>query len=95
MPAHSVMNPRSRHSSRPGKGRAEGEVTTAAGVSGASPSGLNPIVSGVRENTRSASNHIVMTVTTAITDAASEKPKPLMATTHSGEKTIPPTLPPL
>ena len=73
IPAESVRNLRSRQSSEPGKGRADGDVTEAAAAPGSSPSGLSPIVSGVRENTRSANAHIVITVTTATSDAAAGK----------------------
>ena len=64
-------------------------------VPGPSPSGVSPIASGVRENTRSASTHIVTATTRPIAAAASGKPSEPIAATHSGEKMTPPMLPPL
>ena len=73
MPADSVRNRRSRQSSAPGNGRAAADVTDAAGAPGASPSGVNPICWGVRENTASASTHIVTAMQRPIAAAASGK----------------------
>ena len=95
MPADSARNLRFRQSSAPGSGLAAGDVSDVGRVPGASPSGVSPICSGVRENTWSARTHIVRATTRPIAAAAVAKPSMPIAATHSGENTTPPMLPPL
>src|SRR6516225_4492128 len=95
MPPASVKNRKSRQSNSRPRDFAADEVTDVASVPRASPSGPNPIPSGVGENTRSARPHIVKRATVPIAVAAIGKPSELIAATQSGEKTMPPRLAPL
>jgi len=95
MPAARVRNLRSCHNRAPGNGLAVGDLTESAGIPGLSPSGNSPICCGVRENSWSASTHIVAPIATATRVAAFGKPRAAIAMTHSGEKIMPPMLAPL
>src|SRR5262245_47209186 len=95
IPAASVWNVLSRHSSDPGQGRAALETSGIGGAPGASPSGVNPICCGLLANTRSASSHMLSAMTALIAAAAVGNPSAAMAATQSGANTTPPTLPPL
>ena len=71
---------------RPGSGLAGRRVTEVDGVPGASPSGVSPICCGVRENTAVGQHPHRDGDDRPIAAAAAGKPKPPIATTHSGEK---------
>ena len=72
-----------------------GEVTDAAVLPAASPSGERPISWGVREKIFAARIHTVSTMVRPIAAAASGKPAIPIAATQRGEKTTPPMLAPL
>src|SRR5436190_23549806 len=95
MPADNVRNLRSRQSSSPGNGFADGDVTEVAGMLGRSPSGARPICCGDRENKRSAKSHTVRTMAKLIAAADFGNPSIPIAATKKGKKITPPILPPL